>query len=396
MKIEESQTNLNQINSINRSLGGKWHHFNRIYVIKTPEKYLTISLNIFERVFKFIIGNRTFFWIKKLKNVRVLTAEELSKVTKVSKETFKLNSQNKKVQVEEEKNKFKVVNEQNVLQSNEPIFDAKAYATDPKCPLEIKGNPIKNDFLYAKFLGSLDSYHGLENKAVYFTYPENLQFTPFQSLVQISSKKGIDYFCPVTLACSKDEPFKAYTVAIGKPYTLKDAGLWHQNRYDAKKIRTSSELAQLREKYPQMKNWWWGEISFYFDSPKCSLPVYVPENLVKVIGIKNDLYIGLIDPKNGGVKFANFDQPIYCAAPLGFEMVSSKGIKTTNISFAYRNFTITLKVKVALYQNDLTGEKIGVVMERPELVDAVLKPRKPDEKQAEFEKEMRRKDFLQS
>lgn len=67
---------------------GKWYQFNRIFILHSNEGYSIISMNIFERLLKSIIGDKGYFSKNKFQKVRVLDPKEIKSIHEISKQSL--------------------------------------------------------------------------------------------------------------------------------------------------------------------------------------------------------------------------------------------------------------------------------------------------------------------
>jgi len=85
MKILETHSTVQDISQDRKSDAAKKGHWydctSHIYIIETPTDKKVISLNVFDRILKAILGDKLYFSWGKLKNSRILTPSEFNPAT---------------------------------------------------------------------------------------------------------------------------------------------------------------------------------------------------------------------------------------------------------------------------------------------------------------------------
>ncbi|MBN9376973.1 MAG: hypothetical protein BGO14_02245 [Chlamydiales bacterium 38-26] len=87
------QSSLNHLDNIpatytNACKEGKWYKFNRIFILQSDDGYSVISMNIFERLLKSIIGDKGYFSKNKFQKVRVLDPKEIKSIPEISQQSL--------------------------------------------------------------------------------------------------------------------------------------------------------------------------------------------------------------------------------------------------------------------------------------------------------------------
>lgn len=351
MRIEQSNLRIECLDLRLRTkvLEGKWSDFKRFYVVKTDDCYFLVTLNIFERMIKNLMGSSCYFGLNKLKYAKTISANELLKIVQVSQKTG--------------------IRQDNIVKTKEPSsyphpFNGRAYALDLKCPIPIQS---ENEFLFAQFYQALDVNTHLENsKRVYFTYRGDSILTPLQSIVKVDGKGGKAFYIPVTAAFfMEDQKAHTFLAVIGKPFSLSDQNFWNSAYRNISMLKESDKYLKLRHLLPKIDNWWWGDLIGCMGHLNCCIPIDTSLSIRNQIG--TNLPIGEIDKENGGIKVCGQKQ-IYFCAPLGFDLIEPKDTRECDIKVLYGSCEITLHVHMNLARNPKTNEKIAVICKKPEAI----------------------------
>lgn len=85
-RIQSELSSVDKISPQNRQKfqRGKWNSFNRIIIITGNNGIHVISLNMFERMIKSIVGNKLFFKCHHLKNVKIISKKSLNTIKDLS------------------------------------------------------------------------------------------------------------------------------------------------------------------------------------------------------------------------------------------------------------------------------------------------------------------------